>query len=160
MESEDIIKSLVDKIDYGMRASNSSLSIVESITGGLLSSLITQKEGVSSWYHGSLCLYSKLSKVKVLQLPNNITTVGTDITAMMAKQIYTITKTSITLAITGEAGPNISDNKYNIGDVFISITKNGEQYKSLALNLKGSRISIQKQAAIICLKEINNIIES
>ena len=152
MSFNETTLALIDEIDHGMRSNRETLVVVESITGGLVSALLTQKGGVSSWYHGGLCLYSKCVKQKILQLPKNSSTVGEAATVFLAEQAFVRTQASITLAITGEAGPQLSEHTYKVGDVFICVAKSGQQNRCLFINLTGDRISIQKQAALKCLE--------
>ena len=121
-EDDGPIESHVAKI---LRNNSKSISIAESITGGLISSRITSIPGVSKFYKGGVVAYSNEIKSSVLNIPNELIetngVVSSKIAELMALNIKKIYKTDYSVATTGNAGPTTGDLISKVGDVYIAI---------------------------------------
>ena len=121
-EDDGPIESHVAKI---LRNNSKSISIAESITGGLISSRITSIPGVSKFYKGGVVAYSNEIKSSVLNIPNELIesngVVSSKIAELMALNIKKIYKTDYSIATTGNAGPTTGDLISKVGDVYIAI---------------------------------------
>ena len=116
---------ILDKIFDFFLINNFSLSAVESVTGGKLSSTIIKKSGASNFFKGSLVTYSTESKKNILQinkdLLNNFSPVSKEISLEMVKSGKKILDTDYCISTTGNAGPSTNDNYSKVGQIFISI---------------------------------------
>ena len=126
------------------------ISIVESCTGGLLSSAITSVSGSSKVFTLGLVAYSNQSKTKVLKIPKNIIrkygSVSKQVCLAMVKNVSKIGKTNMSVAITGIAGPSGGSTKKPVGLVYVGIKKgNRTEIKKYLFKNKG-RPYIQKAA--------------
>ena len=121
-EDDGPIESHVAKI---LRNNSKSISIAESITGGLISSRITSIPGVSEFYKGGVVAYSNEIKSSVLNIPNELIesngVVSSKIAELMALNVKKIYKTDYSIATTGNAGPTTGDLISKVGDVYIAI---------------------------------------
>ena len=121
-EDDGPIESHVAKI---LRNNSKSISIAESITGGLISSRITSIPGVSKFYKGGVVAYSNEIKSSVLNIPNELIesngVVSSKIAELMALNVKNIYKTDYSIATTGNAGPTTGDLISKVGDVYIAI---------------------------------------
>ncbi|MBU79406.1 MAG: damage-inducible protein CinA [Flavobacteriales bacterium] len=121
-EDDGPIESHVAKI---LRNNSKSISIAESITGGLISSRITSIPGVSKFYKGGVVAYSNEIKSSVLNIPNELIesngVVSSKIAELMALNVKKIYKTDYSIATTGNAGPTTGDLISKVGDVYIAI---------------------------------------
>ena len=103
------------------------ISIVESCTGGLLSSSITSISGSSKVFTIGLVTYSNKAKINILKVPKKIImkhgAVSYETCLSMVKNLNKISKTNISLSITGIAGPNGGTTKKPVGLVYIGIKK-------------------------------------
>ena len=115
-----------------------TLSIVESITGGNLSSEIVNYPGASSVLVAANTLYSNEAKKEFLA--SDISDDWEVLTQQLAEKSITKHNSSISLAILGEAGPVPSSN-YKIGEIFIAIS-NSEKTVNFHHKLRGSRSDI------------------
>jgi PncC family amidohydrolase len=92
-----------------------TLSTVESFTGGLLGTRLSEVPGVSEVYRGTLCAYSGSVKSEWLDLdPDWLQSVGTisaDCAKAMAIQGRLRFHTDVCVALTGNAGPSALENK-------------------------------------------------
>ena len=103
------------------------ISLAESCTGGLLSSSITAISGSSKVFTLGLVTYSNQTKINILKVPKNIImkygAVSRETCLSMVKNLNKISKTNISVSITGVAGPKGGTKKKPVGLVFIGIIK-------------------------------------
>ena len=126
------------------------ISIAESCTGGLLSSAITSVSGSSKVFNLGLVAYSNQSKTKALRIPKNIIkkygSVSEQVCLAMVKNVSKISKTNMSVSITGIAGPSGGSKKKPVGLVYVGIKKsNRSEVKKYLFKNKG-RAYIQKAA--------------
>ena len=138
--SQKIVKLLVKK--------RIKISFAESCTGGLLSSSITSISGSSKIFNFGLVTYSNKSKMNILKVPKKIImkygAVSYETCLYMVKNLNKISKTNISLSITGVAGPKGGTKQKPVGLVFIGIKKANKTLIRKFLFKNKGRISIQK----------------
>ena len=127
-----------------------TISTAESCTGGLLSSAIISAAGSSKVFKLGLVTYSNSSKIKVLKVFKNIIrkygTVSEQVCLAMVMNLNKISKTSISISITGIAGPNGGTKIKPVGLVYVGIKKgNRVEVKKYLFKNKG-RSYIQRAA--------------
>ena len=138
------------------------VSFVESCTGGLLASSITSNSGSSKVFNMGLVTYSNNAKVKLLKVPKKTITkygaVSYETCLSMVKNLSKISKSNISISITGIAGPNGGTKEKPVGLVYIGLKKGSKIIirKNLFKNKK--RISIQKKTVNETLKIIKTMI--
>ena len=140
--SRNIIKKLSKK--------KLKISFAESCTGGLLSSAITSVSGSSKVFNLGLVAYSNQSKTKALRIPKNIIkkygSVSEQVCLAMVKNVSKISKTNMSVSITGIAGPSGGSKRKPVGLVYVGIKKsNRTEVKKYLFKNKG-RAYIQKAA--------------
>jgi len=139
------------------------ISFAESCTGGLLSSAITSISGSSKVFTLGLVTYSNQSKIKMLKVPEKILknhgAVSYEACLSMVKNLNRISKTNISVSVTGIAGPKGGTKQKPVGLVFIGIKKGKKTLvnKYLFKNKKRSliqRVVINKALNLIlsCIK--------
>ena len=124
------------------------ISLAESCTGGLLSSSITSISGSSKVFTLGFVTYSNLAKINILKVPKKILikhgAVSYETCSSMVKNINKISKTNISLSITGVAGPKGGTREKPVGLVFIGIKKGNKTLIKKFLFKNKKRSSIQK----------------
>ena len=139
-----------------------TLSFAESCTGGLLASSITCLSGSSKVFNMGLVTYSNIAKVKLLKVPKKTITkygaVSYETCLSMVKNLSRISKSNISISITGVAGPNGGTKEKPVGLVYIGLKKGSKIIirKNLFKNKK--RISIQKDTVHQALKMILSLL--
>ena len=127
-----------------------TISIAESCTGGMLSSAITSVTGSSKVFKLGLIAYSNQSKIKVLKVLKNIIrkygAVSEQVCLSMVRNINKISKTSISISITGIAGPSGGTKKKPVGLVYVGIKKRNKICVKKYLFKNKGRAFIQKTA--------------
>ena len=157
------MKLLSDKTVKKLIKKKLKISFSESCTGGLLSSNITSVNGASKVFKLGLVVYSNESKTKVLNIPKKIIrkygAVSQQVCAIMAKNISKISKTNISVSITGIAGPKGGSKNKPVGLVFIGIKKGNKIRVNKYLFKNKGRSYIQKAGAQKALKTILDILK-
>jgi nicotinamide-nucleotide amidase len=139
-----------------------TVSFAESCTGGLLSSSITSISGSSKVFNMGLVTYSNNAKVKLLKVPkktiNKYGAVSYETCLSMVKNLSKISKSNISISITGVAGPNGGTKEKPIGLVYIGLKKGSKIIIKKNLFKNKKRISIQKVTTKQALKMILNVL--
>ena len=132
-----------------------TISIAESCTGGLLSSLLTKYPGASTYFLLGLVTYSNNSKERILGIPEKIINqygaVSEKTAKLMAKNIRKKTNADFGISITGIAGPTGATSLKPKGTVYISLATKNKTICRLFL-LPGNRQTIRKNAALEALR--------
>ena len=141
---------LIKKVFNKLIKKKYTISVAESCTGGLLASTITSVAGSSKIFNLAMVTYSDRAKIKILKLPKKILkkygVVSEEVCLFMLRKISKISKSTISISITGIAGPSGGSKKKPVGLVYIGIKK-GDKIKinKYFFSNKG-RIYIQKIA--------------
>jgi len=116
----------------------------------LLSSSITSISGSSKVFTLGLVTYSNQSKINTLKVSKKTImkhgAVSYETCLSMVKNLDKISKTNISVSITGIAGPKGGTKKKPIGLVFIGIKKGNKTLVKKHLFKNKKRISIQRAA--------------
>ena len=144
------MKLLAKKIVKILIKKKLKISFAESCTGGLLSSAITSVNGSSKVFTLGLLAYSNQSKTQILKVSKNIIrkygSVSEQVCLAMVKNLSKISKTNISVSITGIAGPSGGTKIKPVGLVYVGIKKNDRaEVKKYLFKNKG-RSYIQKAA--------------
>ena len=145
------MKKLSQKVVKLLSKKRLKISFAESCTGGLLSSSITSVSGSSKVFTVGLVTYSNQSKIKILKVPKRIIikhgAVSYEACISMVKNLKKISKTDISVSITGVAGPKGGTKKKPVGLVYIGIKKGNKTLVKKYLFKSKKRNSIQKSTA-------------
>ena len=156
------MKNLAIKLVKKLTQKKLKISFAESCTGGMLSSTITSIRGSSKIFDLGLITYSNKAKINILKVPKKIISkygaVSNECCLSMVKNLSKISKASISVSITGIAGPNGGTILKPVGLVYIGIKKGNKTIIKENLFKNKNRISIQKVAVMTSLKIIDEII--
>ena len=121
------MKKLSQRVVKLLTKKKLKISFAESCTGGLLSSAITSINGSSKVFTLGLVTYSNQAKINILKVPKRIIikngAVSYETCLEMVKNLNKISKTNISLSITGVAGPKGGTRQKPVGLVYIGIKK-------------------------------------
>lgn len=130
-EHEDTLEGCVGRI---LRESGKTLSVAESCTGGMISSLFTSMAGSSEFYLGSVTSYANSVKENTLGVPAEIIknhgAVSSECVAAMAEGVRRLTGSDYSVATSGIAGPGGGTPDKPVGLVWIGVSseKSTETY--------------------------------
>ena len=140
----DLAYELIQKL--GQR--HLTISVAESLTGGLVAASLTQIPGASAVFKGGIIAYRDEIKQKDLKvdpaLITKFTSISEPVAQSMAANVREIMNTDIGIATTGVAGPDKSDG-FAPGIVFVAISI-GDHKICQKLELVGDRTQIRDQS--------------
>ena len=153
------MKNLANKVVKKLIQKKLKIAFAESCTGGMLSSTITSISGSSKVFNLGLITYSNKAKINILKVSKKIIikygAVSNECCLSMVKNLSKISKASISISITGVAGPNGGTKLKPIGLVYIGIKKGNKIIIQKNLFKNKNRISIQKATTT---KVLNNVL--
>ena len=156
------MKKLTQKLVNFLNKKKLKVSFAESCTGGLLSSYITSISGSSKVFTLGLVTYSNQTKIDILKVPKKIIikrgAVSYETCLSMVKNLNRISKTNISVSITGVAGPKGGTKQKPIGLVYIGVKKGNKILVKKFLFKSKKRNLIQKATVNQALKMILKII--
>ena len=121
------MKELSKKVINLLRKKKLKISFAESCTGGMLASSITAIRGSSKIFTLGLITYSNQSKINILKVRRNIIikhgAVSYETCLSMVKNLSLMSKTHISVSITGVAGPGGGTKSKPVGLVYIGVKK-------------------------------------
>ena len=157
------MKKILKKIIKLLIKKNLKISLAESCTGGLLSSSITSISGSSKVFNLGIVAYSNEAKINILKISKKIIrihgAVSHETCLSMLKNLNRISKTNISLSITGIAGPRGGTKKKPVGLVFIGIKKDNKTLVKKYLFKNKQRLLIQRAAVNKALNLILSFIK-
>ncbi|HBN83953.1 MAG TPA: competence/damage-inducible protein A [Clostridiales bacterium] len=137
--------------------SNTTISLAESCTGGLISAALTDYPGISEVFKGGFNTYSNEMKMDILGVSKETLTrfgaVSEQCALEMAKGALTKAKSDIALSVTGIAGPGGGSSEKPVGLVYIALVT-AHQSRVIKLNLWGERSRIRTNAVLHALDMI------
>jgi PncC family amidohydrolase len=139
-----------------LKQKNLTLSCVESLTGGLFASSITNIPGVSKVFKGGVVTYWTSIKEDVVHVNKDIIdkfgVVSSECALEMARHGQELLTSDICISFTGNAGPDVMENK-PVGLVYIGLKIKDKEFVK-ELHLQGNRQEIRKK----CIQEGCNLI--
>jgi nicotinamide-nucleotide amidase len=131
-----------------LEAQGLTLGLAESLTGGLMGSRLTEAEGASDFFKGSIVSYASEVKFSVLDVPEG-PVVSASAAEAMAVGARRVLGSDVGLAVTGVAGPTEQDGQ-PVGTVFIGMAID-DDVESIRLQLPGDRRRIREFTDISAL---------
>ena len=143
-----MVNDLAHEIIQKLGQRHLTISVAESLTGGLVAASLTQIPGASAVFKGGIIAYRDEIKQKVLKVDSALitkfTSISEPVAQSMATNIREIMNTDIGIATTGVAGPDKSDG-FAPGIVFVAISI-GDHKICQKLELVGDRTQIRDQS--------------
>ncbi len=157
------MKKLSQKVFKLLSKKELKISFAESCTGGLLSSSITSISGSSKVFSLGLVTYSNQAKINILRVPKKLImkhgAVSYETCLSMVKNLNSISKSNISLSVTGVAGPKGGTKQKPVGLVYVGIKKNNKTLVKKYLFKNKKRNSIQKATVNKALNLILSFVE-
>ena len=146
-QSQDLLKICKLKKIY--------LTTAESCTGGMIASSIVSINGSSSIFKSGIVTYSNESKAEFLKIPLELININGAVSEViafkMAENVLSIMNSSLSIAVTGIAGPSGGSNDKPVGLVWIGIgTKKNILTKKYLF--QGNRLKVRQQTTLEALK--------
>jgi len=127
-----------------------TLATAESCTGGMIGAWLTAVPGSSAWYQGGVISYANRVKEEVLGVPAAILTaygaVSAEVAKAMADGARRLCRASLTIAVTGIAGPDGGSAVKPVGTVYIGLA-DAENTRAEGFLFTGDRRQIREMTA-------------
>jgi nicotinamide-nucleotide amidase len=137
-----------------------TISTAESITGGLIASVVTDTPGSSKFFNGGVISYSNFAKEKVLKVERELIekkgAVSREVCLEMALKVKNLFKTDYSVAVTGFAGPEYEVDK--LGLIYCCICGPSGYKKIFEKRFPGNRMDIKFRTMQFALNELRNAI--
>lgn len=146
-----------------MKKHNLTLGLAESCTGGLIASLITDIPGSSAYFDSAVVSYSNEAKVELLGVDEGIINVygavSRECAIAMAEGIRKNRGVSVSIAVTGIAGPGGGSLQKPVGTVYIALSSTGGT-KVEHHHFEGGRNEVRELTAESALQLLLESLES
>lgn len=133
-----------------------TLAIAESITGGLLSALVTGVPGASDVLRGGVVAYATEVKQDLLEVPDDVVedhgVISAPCAEAMAEGVRDLLATTYGVSTTGVAGPDEQEGQ-PVGTVYVGVA-GPAGVQSLRLGLAGTRAMIREATCAAALGEL------
>lgn len=147
---EDKPKSLAEHVLDELQRNNLKITTVESCTGGLIASKLTQISGSSKSFEAGFVTYSNEMKSELVDVPAETIiehgAVSEEVVIAMAKGAITKSKADIAIAVSGVAGPTGGSESKPIGMIWYA-WGNINDIQTLCLLLPYKRKQFQQVAS-------------
>jgi nicotinamide-nucleotide amidase len=132
-----------------------TLAVAESCTGGLISKMITDEPGASTYFIEGLTTYSNRSKMKQLNIKASTLqrygAVSPEVARDMARNLRFLSNVDYALSVTGVAGPGGGTLEKPVGLVFVGCATPRHTVVE-HFHFHGDRSAIRQRAAVMALE--------
>jgi nicotinamide-nucleotide amidase len=144
----------VEMLIKELKERGQSIATAESVTGGLVSKLLTDQSGSSAWYWGGVNTYAYEAKVRLLGVKEETLAtfgaVSTECAKEMAEGILRQSSADWALSVTGIAGPSGGSEEKPVGTVCFGFASRTLETQSVQVHLSShSRDIIRRRAATV-----------
>ncbi len=143
----EVVKDLLEEQD-------STVSLAESCTGGMISTALTDIPGASTIFTGCVVAYDKQIKVQQLHVPETVIQEHGEVSEACARAMATgcrdVFNTTYSLAVTGLAGPTGGSDEKPVGLIWLAVA-GPQEVATRQLQLSGSRSRIRRVSVLQAL---------
>lgn len=150
LEEENNMENIQTRLVKALTEKGQHIAAAESLTGGMISEMITAVPGASGVIELGICSYSNRIKNCILGVPQEIldefTEYSSETACAMAEGVRKLSGADIAVSATGIAGPGGALPGKPVGSVWIGVsTQEGTRAKEY--HFEGSRDEVRRQAA-------------
>lgn len=153
---------IAERIGQELRQRNLTIAVAESVTGGLISDMITDVPGASSYFIAGIIAYSDRIKIDLLDVKEetlrNHGAVSAETAKEMAKGVRRISGADIGLSSTGIAGPGGGTAVKPVGLVHFAVDFGGRVVHQERI-FRGDRKQIKERASEHALEMVLSILD-
>ena len=153
--SESSLYLLAELAGKSLSQHGLKVASAESCTGGGVMSALTDIPGSSGWCEGGFITYSNAAKQQLLGVPESVLdqcgAVSEETVRAMAEGALTRCDASVTVAVSGIAGPDGGTKTKPVGTVWIAWSGIGQQTAAQRFLFDGDRASVRRQTVYAAL---------
>lgn len=156
--------ALAQSVGEALRKAGERLVTAESCTGGWVAQVVTSAAGSSDWFERGLVTYSNDAKMELLGVsPQTLGAHGAvseETAREMAAGALARSKASISIAVTGIAGPTGGSAAKPVGTVCFAWCRAGAGPISETRHFRGDREAVRRQSVVHALQSLLKILEA
>lgn len=145
-----------------LREKKITIGAVESMTGGMFASTITDIEGASEIFKGGLVTYTSEEKIALVKVDaktiDEFGVISWEVASQMAYNGRALLNVDYCLSVTGNAGPTIEKGSSQVGQIFIAIASKDSLW-GFPLNLYGSRATIRRMTVEAMIDAVLSVVK-
>ncbi len=157
------LSELAQRVGQALKSHYLMLVTAESCTGGWIAKTVTDIAGSSDWFDCGLAAYSYEAKQALLGVrPQTLEVHGAvsrDTVLEMVSGAFMHSGASISVAVTGIAGPGGGTPDKPVGTVWIGWKRRGGYPRAEAFHFHGDREAVRRQTVVAALKGLLGMIE-
>lgn len=144
------IDALVRQVAEELSRQGHKLAVAESCTGGAIAAALTSQPGSSVWFERGFVVYSNASKIEMLGVSEASAvrhgSVSDPVVREMAAGAIVHSHASISVAVTGVAGPGGGTTEKPVGTVWLAWSFRDGDTRSQKRSFDGDRDRIRDQS--------------
>ncbi|MBV8160003.1 MAG: competence/damage-inducible protein A [Acidimicrobiia bacterium] len=141
-------QTMEDAVAFLLRGHGLTLGVAESLTGGLVGARLTEAEGATDFFRGSIVSYDSEVKFHLLAVPEG-PVVSEQAARAMAEGAAKVLGSDVGIGVTGVAGPAEQEGQ-PVGTVFMAVTLDGDT-QCASVRLPGQRDQVRQFSCISLL---------
>lgn len=158
---DDGLKALADRLGQTLRGQQLRLVAAESCTGGWIGRVATDVAGSSDWFEGSLVTYSNALKQRWLGVTAEVLADHGAVSAAVARQMADgaceASGCSVSVAVTGIAGPDGGSEAKPVGTVWFGFSLPGNGVTETRC-FAGDREAVRRQTVGHALQRLGELL--
>ena len=158
------MKELAERVGRKLEAGKQMLVTAESCTGGWVAQVVTAVAGSSAWFERGFVTYSNDAKHELLGVPFEVLekhgAVSEQTALEMARGALARSKGTISLAITGVAGPTGGSPDKPVGTVCFGWARRGGEPLTQMRVFQGDRDAVRRQSVVHSLEKVLDLLDA
>ena len=158
-----MIEALASQVGARLKASKDLLVTAESCTGGWVSQAVTAIAGSSDWFERGFVTYSNAAKQELLGVKADTLrahgAVSEETAREMAEGALRNSKGTVSLSITGVAGPGGGTAEKPVGMVCFGWARKGGPTRTVTRRFGGDRENVRRQSVVYALEGVLALLE-
>jgi len=157
------LQSLSAQLGERLRATRHMLVTAESCTGGWIAKAVTDVPGSSEWFDCGLAAYSYEAKQALLGVrPETLERFGAvsrETVLEMVSGALVHSGASLSVAVTGIAGPGGGTADKPVGTVWVAWKRRGGYAKAEVFHFEGDRDAVRRQTVDAALRGLGGLLD-
>ena len=160
---DEKVISLAECLGQRLADRGEILVTAESLTGGLISAVITSVPGSSEWFERGYVTYTNTAKHEVLDVPLTVlekfSAVSSQTVVRMLQGALEHSHATVAVAVSGIAGPTGEMPGKPVGTVFIGRMRRDEMAEVIRCQFEGDRTAVRAQTVETALRYLKELFE-
>lgn len=156
------LQALAEGVGARLRAARQMLVTAESCTGGWIAKTVTDIAGSSDWFDCGLAAYSYEAKQALLSVnPHTLETHGAvsrETVIEMVSGALVHSGASVSVAVTGIAGPDGGTADKPVGTVWIAWKRRGGYPRAELFHFQGDREAVRRKTVAAALQGLATLV--